>query len=412
MKVLHNVVQRALSELPELILSDLITKKLASQGVNLSARERKRLASHVLRGDDTFHFKRAKSRRHQEILLDFTPEEVKQVEQRCSEFLDQRLPGLLKRTVEDFARKILADLRKKWQAESLLQHREIAGFRKRLYRRWKIPLEKLRMLVTMCRELGDSINFELRKASEVKHKHLVEVLTRSHARACQISEEIICLLDGGFADGAMARWRTLYEVAVVAEFIGAHGEELAERYVLHQVVESRRAAHEYERCRERLGYPAISESEINVLEISFAKVIKRFGPEFGQQYGWAAQHLGIPRPNFANIERAIGSDHFRSHYRMASHNVHANPKGVFFKLGLMNELPVLLSGPSNAGLADPGHGAAIALARVSGSLTVLHPTLDNNIALLMLSQVVDEIGEGFGQAHKRLEQDEASLRPK
>jgi len=72
---------------------------------------------------------------------------------------------------------------------------------------------------------------------------------------------------------------------------------------------------------------------------------------------------------------------------------------------------VLLAGPSNAGLADPGHGAALSLARVTAALSGLQqPMLDNNVALQMIVQLVDEIGAAFGQAHERLAADEASLR--
>lgn len=72
---------------------------------------------------------------------------------------------------------------------------------------------------------------------------------------------------------------------------------------------------------------------------------------------------------------------------MASDNIHANPKGVFFKLGIPVESEVLLAGPSNAGLADPGHGAAPSLARVTAALSGLQqPTFDNNVALQMIIQ--------------------------
>jgi hypothetical protein len=98
-------------------------------------------------------------------------------------------------------------------------------------------------------------------------------------------------------------------------------------------------------------------------------VIAKYGPDFAKgDYGWAGHHLGKTKPTFRNIEAAMQIDHFRAHYRLASHNVHANPKGVFFKLGTLAESQVLLAGPSNAGLADPGHGAAISLSRIKGDL--------------------------------------------
>jgi hypothetical protein len=56
------------------------------------------------------------------------------------------------------------------------------------------------------------------------------------------------------------------------------------------------------------------------------------------------------------------------------------------KLGILAESQVILAGPSNAGLADPGHGAALSLSRVTAALVGLQqpPTLDNNVSLLMI----------------------------
>jgi hypothetical protein len=84
------------------------------------------------------------------------------------------------------------------------------------------------------------------------------------------------------------------------------------------------------------------------------------------------------KPTFRDIEDSVGTDHLRAHYRMASHNVHANPKGVFFKLRLLPEAQLLLAGRSNAGLADPGHGTSISLGQVSSTLLTLQRTLDNS----------------------------------
>jgi hypothetical protein len=73
-------------------------------------------------------------------------------------------------------------------------------------------------------------------------------------RACQVTDEIACLLENGFADGAMARWRTLHEIAMVAAVISQHGEAIAERYLAHQFVESKRAMDKYLACYKQLGY--------------------------------------------------------------------------------------------------------------------------------------------------------------
>jgi hypothetical protein len=272
-----------------------------------------------------------------------------------------------------------------------------------------MPLASLHILLTITRELGDTVNSETREASDVSSQsYLTDVLLRLHARACQITEEIICLLEAGFADGAMARWRTLHEVAVVARFISAHGEDLAERYVLHQAVESKHAMDDYQKCQSHLSYESLEQGEIKAVRDSYFAVITRFGKKFKNQYGWAADHLNGAEPTFKNIECAAGIGRLRAHYRMASHNVHANPKGVFFKLGLLKESEVLLAGPSNAGLADPGSAAAVSLAQISTALSLLQTTVDNTVALQIIAQLVDEIGQAFGEAHERLAEDAAA----
>ena len=244
MRILLDAIEGALQDLPEQALTILIEKKFAAQGVKLSARQRELLTRQIMKGgEDTFRVQTWKwwDRRH--VMLEFTPQDVEQIEKQFTEVIENHLPELIRTAIEDMSRALLADLKRKWRAESRLQHRELAGFRKRVCDRWKIPLEGLHMMLTMSRELGDSVNQEIRQSPDASsRRHLIDVLARSHARACQIVEEILCLLEGGFSDGAMARWRTLHEVAVVSSFVAAHGEGLAERYVLHQAVESQRAA--------------------------------------------------------------------------------------------------------------------------------------------------------------------------
>ena len=60
-----------------------------------------------------------------------------------------------------------------------------------------------------------------------------------------------------------------------------------------------------------------------------------------------------------------------------------------------------LAGPSNAGFTEPGQCTALSLAQVSTTLGILKPTLDNNVVLQMMAQLVHEIAEAFGQAHER-----------
>jgi Family of unknown function (DUF5677) len=281
-KILHGALERALQDLPNQFLLELVAKKLSLQGIKLSARNRKRLAKRLSKGTSgTFRVGNLNfwDRRH--LKLEFTPEEIEQAGQKFTEFIEGRLPDVILASADDLSQKILTHLKRRWPAEARRQRRQLAGFSKRLHDRWKAPIEGLKMLLTISSEFGARVNEEIRASKELmSRKHLVEVLTRSHARACQITEEVICLLGAGFADGAMARWRTLHEIAVVASFVGTHGEDLAERYLLHQVVESKRAADDYEKFRVRLRREPLRAEEIKKLQESFDALERRFGSEF------------------------------------------------------------------------------------------------------------------------------------
>jgi len=394
-------------------MSELVAKKLEAHGVKLAGRQRETFAKRLLKANGHVVHQPWKFWDRRVIDLAFTEADFEQLEGQA-EKIEEAIPDILEAVTNRLAIQMLGDLKRDWPKQTRRQEKELAGFRARLRQRWRKPLNLLHLLFAICRELGADVNQELSRAPEfAQRRQLVDVLRRSHARACQITAEILTLLEAGFADGAMARWRTLHEVAVTVSFIAKHGEELAERYVQHQAVESKRAADEYQRCVPRLGYEPIDAATLVAIDEERDKVIARYGKTFGKgSYGWAAHHLGIAEPNFSQIERAVDDDHLRAHYRMASHNVHANPRGVFFSLGLMSETPLLLAGPSNSGLPEPGQGAARSLSLVTAVFGTLHPSLDNNVALRAIAQLLKEIGPAFAAADKQLEDDEKALRAK
>lgn len=108
--------------------------------------------------------------------------------------------------------------------------------------------------------------------------------------------------------------------------------------------------------------------------------------------------VGVVRrlnPSFADIERAAGIEQLRPYYQLASHQIHSNPKGVYFKMGLMDEVDVLLAGPSDFGLADTGQSTAISLSQVTVSLVTSAPTLDGIVGAKILAKLTPEVCDLF-----------------
>jgi hypothetical protein len=254
MQILQKALEDALGKLPEQIFAQLVARKLKAHGVKLSRREQQQLQQHILSGEsETLRLRRWRWWEQEDITFEFTVEEMQEIERQFTHEVVEQLPQLIEAMTNELATNILVTLKRRWRGELRSQRREYTSFQRRLYRRWGEPLGLLRMLLTISREYGANVNQELRDASGTDAQQLVEVLTRLHARACQVVDEILVLLTAGFADGAMARWRTLHEIAAIALFIGEHGGDLAERYVLHQNVESKRAMQDYVACQERLG---------------------------------------------------------------------------------------------------------------------------------------------------------------
>ena len=407
MNSLQKTIEEGLSDLPVMALGNLLQHKLSEQGVDIDSRMAGGLARDLLAGKSRFSLP---GERTEPLHLTFTEEDAEGISKRIELFVERDLEQLLLKMREDVAPQTFKTLKKRWPAESRRQKSEISEFRVRLYERWKTGISKLHMLVTMARELGDNINRDARGTPGSSGSAFVNVLTRLHARSCQVAEEVLVLLEAGFADGAMARWRTMHEIAVTAAFISSHGNACAERYTDHQVVESYKGAQEYRDVHERLGFEPIPATDIDKIRKRYEQVIKKHGKAFGGQYGWAAEPLKMERPTFKDIEKAAKIDHLRGHYRMASHGVHANPKGIFFSMASISPTDLLLAGPSNSGLADAGDGAAHSLLMVSAVLLSLSATFDHQVGVRMMSQLREEIGAALLQAHQKLHREEEELR--
>jgi Family of unknown function (DUF5677) len=411
MDTLQKAISEQLTGLPRLLLADLLDQKLRGQGIKLSKRKRSELADRILtKKTNASDFNGAqKDNVKRRVTVRFTDTDSELIENKINKFME-RLPTLIDDLAEKTYPALMSTLKRRWPSEARARRRDLDGFHKRLRARWGDGLEKLRMLLAIAREYGSELDGGGRKEVGGSPSKTFEILIKLHARSCQIAEEIVCLLSNGFADGAMARWRTLHEIAAVCYLIRRHGDELAERYEDHEIVEARKAAHQYRRYQERLGEEPISESDLTKIEADYALVLEKHGPEFAKPQGWAAKHLGKRNLKITEIQEAAGIDYLAPYYRMASHNVHANPKGVFFKLGLIGEDNVLLSGPSNAGLADPGHATALSLLQICSLLLHFHPTFDNIITVKVMIELKNEICSALLSAHMKLENEEKVLR--
>jgi hypothetical protein len=246
--------------------------------------------------------------------------------------------------------------------------RQRYSFTERHRREWGKALDLLGRMHFLSLDVGRRFNGQCRESEATGPlASLFDVLTRLHGRSCLVASEIRVLLSSGHASGAQARWRTLFETVVVMLFVASHGEEVAERYLLHERMTTAEAAEEYEKYQDKLAVEPLGEKETVRLRETYDQLKSEYGGEFATDYGWAAPALkqeGIDtggRTGLSQIAQSVGLDHLWPYYTLANHSVHAGSKAITFNLGLMDGPNRILSGPSNYGLTDPASCTAVML---------------------------------------------------
>lgn len=197
---------------------------------------------------------------------------------------------------------------------------------------------------------------------EIQSKHWTYIVMQHiHGRALQEFLEIITLMKNGFADGAYARWRSMYELSIIASFIVQHGENVAKKF--------------YEASETDDRYEWARESNI---------------------FSAKKKHI-----TFNDIQKAcdINSDVWKRQYDLANKTVHASPQGTFGRLYNMGTHPVIPVGRSDYGITTPGEHSAISLAQISAMFFTLFPESDTIIQMHNINHWIDVIREAYFKTH-------------
>jgi hypothetical protein len=287
------------------------------------------------------------------------------------------------------------------------------GFERRLRRHWGDALD-LYSIVLMCAEEAGRQFDRRHRPNPTQHDPVFfEALSGLNARACRTALEAHHLLSGGFPMGALARCRTLHEIAVTALVLAEYSErsehrDLAERYLSHHAVLTWADAQIYQQHCAALGYEPFSDDLMAGFRDAKEAVVRRYGSNYGADYGWAAGIDGLDRPRFRDLERLAEVSHLRGHYRWASHEVHADAKGWALNVMERGGVRYTLTSATNVGLAEPGHLALVSLHQTLVSLMFSPDPVSPQDMLLCqaLLGLVDRAGDAFDQGERSVEEAE------
>jgi hypothetical protein len=311
---------------------------------------------------------------------------------------DDVVEGVLKTTMPQIVDALYTELSRR-SAGMLREHRKRRrGFVHRNFRRWRAGFDLFEQLIVISQETGEAINNALRQTAAEQNDARFEALILNHSRALLVVREIMALMIAGFPDGALGRWRTLHEIAVISTFLSNSDRDTAERYILHQHVTAYRRATNYMEYHERAKLEPIDADEITELKATHDQVVNRYGPGIKLDNGWAAAALKNDRPTFFDLEVATGLDHWRPRYKWATLNTHGAFRPINSTLATSESVhPVLLVGESNSGMTDPAHMAALSLNLATIPLVVLEPNIDRLASVQIMLRLSDEIGETFSR---------------
>lgn len=408
-KLFEETVQKAIS--PDRICNTVLRKSLKEHGVKLSKKQVDQMTSDLITTElinikirinqvRECGFKTEKAfEEYFKSVLNKLPDAIN----HYGETLNDVVEKATVRTIEKTSKLIRKNIKAQMKQGLIEKETERLIFEKNIHRIWGKAIDSLEILIILAFECGETFNSFFREKAVIENDLVFEVLTRIHARACQVAYEIFTLLKAGYADGAHARWRCLHELTVIAVFICESGQETAESYLLHEKIDDYKEAISYNEHCAALGYDPIPAADLSDIIKEKSLLLEKYGDSYYGMYGWATKALEKKKVDFINIEKAVKLDHYRPYYKLACHNVHAGSKGMNYRLGLATSgEEILLAGPSNMGLFDPGVGAARSLNQITIQLMTYDPTFDSLINAKVLGEFRLDVEQQFWKADRKL----------
>lgn len=240
---------------------------------------------------------------------------------------------------------------------------------------WTNALQSCELVIYQAARCGEQF-MSLRSQDDRPRAYKFEALLGLHSNAVRISKEILCLLRSGYANGAHARWRSLYEYAVIADFVAKEADDIAERFLDHEIVKAYEQMQSCQRHCELANEPFPEQNEMDSIKRQVDAVGSKYGQDFLGQFGWAKPGLQRRNPgrkggvNFEDIENATDMELWRSPYKLASHAVHPTAFSLGFDMGLDGRNEVDRVRPTSFGLAEPGVETVSSLLLVTDALTL------------------------------------------
>lgn len=212
--------------------------------------------------------------------------------------------------------------------------------------------------VEAAEEFCDYVANKVPDDEQTKKLYTFLVLQYIHGRCCQEFLEILHLVKWGFADCAYARWRSMFELCCIAEFIRRQGETIAKQYY----EKSQTGEHNYEWTTG-----AVNNKGKTITVKSFQAIMDNI-----------------------KIDQS-----WRKQYEMSCLIVHGSPQGTFKRLCLSNDKQMVVVGQSDYGITTPAEHSASSLQWITAIFLSIFPNLDSITYSKVLEKWVEVIRTSY-----------------
>jgi hypothetical protein len=278
-------------------------------------------------------------------------------------------------------------------------HEQMDDFYIKLETRWGKPIDLLEIFWLLSIDYGQNFSDEYHKIAEESSDVVFLTLKMLHGRACLVTGEIVTLLRNGYPDAAMARWRTLYEILIISDFIKKNGNDMALRYLEFDKIEEYQSLEDYQKNAKKLNKDTLSDEELATIDRQIQPFKQKYGKLFRNRFGWAFD-LKISKdqnPTFKKIAQQSDYSHYYPYYTWASYPIHSGPKALTVVLGQpVNQAKVILAGPSDAaGIAEPGMMTGITFLQINVNFLLHSVTFPRLIQMKTLGNLEKKIKDSF-----------------
>lgn len=203
--------------------------------------------------------------------------------------------------------------------------------------RAKVEAEGAASIVQSTRILDQAVHLVrfahefLRSRSHNASNPMSTAISELLFQSIRVTDEINALLRAGFPDGAIARSRTLIELATTLTVISMGNRHTANRWLRHM---------SYQRAQQvaaiPMDHPEMNDALLAEAKREHSQAVRSYGKSFKEPYGWAHEIVGrklrrtSPKwnPKFAELMTVAGFDRFAAFVRHSSNFVHADSFGV------------------------------------------------------------------------------------